>query len=134
MNFENWCKNAFLNWFSSIKKLKKIPTIFDIENWLWKSNFGTFWHLLITPILIIQQFSLGMLIFRQKSFQFCTPLKKTWQPILPYCTVSTGTSVINYQCCILKVVILRIISKNFNMKKKNFWHLDIKTYGKFFYT
>ena len=19
--------------------------IFDVENWLWKSNFGTFWHL-----------------------------------------------------------------------------------------
>ena len=31
---------------------------FDIENWLWKSNFGTFWHLPITPILKIQQFSL----------------------------------------------------------------------------
>ena len=25
--------------------------IFNIENWLWKSNFGTFWHLPIMPIL-----------------------------------------------------------------------------------
>ena len=24
--------------------------IFDVENWLWKSDFGTFWHLTITPI------------------------------------------------------------------------------------
>ena len=36
------------------KKLRKIPMIFDIENWLWKSNFGTFWHLPIVPILKIQ--------------------------------------------------------------------------------
>ena len=27
---------------------------------------------------------LGMLIFRKKSFQFCTPRLKTWQPVLPY--------------------------------------------------
>jgi hypothetical protein len=62
---------VFLNWFSSIKKMRKIPMIFDIENWLWKSNFSTFWYLLITPILKIQSFPFGMLIFRQKSFQFC---------------------------------------------------------------
>ena len=30
--------------------------IFDVENWPWKSNFGTFWHLPINPILKIQQF------------------------------------------------------------------------------
>jgi hypothetical protein len=42
--------------------------IFDIENWLWKSKFGTFWHLLITPILNIPYFPLGMLIIMQKYF------------------------------------------------------------------
>ena len=41
---KNWCyqkvpitKNVLLNWYSSIKnknKLRKIPMIFDIENWL----------------------------------------------------------------------------------------------------
>ena len=30
--------------FFNEKKIRKIPMIFDIENWLWKSNFGTFWH------------------------------------------------------------------------------------------
>ena len=25
--------------------MRNIRIIFDIENWLWKSNFGTFWHL-----------------------------------------------------------------------------------------
>ena len=36
--------NVLLNWYFSMKKMIKIPMIFDIENWLWKSNFGTFWH------------------------------------------------------------------------------------------
>ena len=30
--------------------------IFDVENWLWKSDFGTFWHFSITPIHKIQWF------------------------------------------------------------------------------
>ena len=25
----------------------KIPSIFDIENWLWKYNFSTFWQIII---------------------------------------------------------------------------------------
>ena len=55
--------------------------IFDKENWLWKSNLGTFWNL---PNLKISNLYLGMLIFRQKYFQFCTPHLKTQQPVLPY--------------------------------------------------
>ena len=50
--FKNWfyqkmsiTTNVLLNWYSSMKKkFRKIPMIFDIENWLWKSNFGTFWQ------------------------------------------------------------------------------------------
>ena len=48
-------KNMLLNWHSSTKKKeRKIWMIFDIENWLWKSNFGTFWQLAINPKLKIQ--------------------------------------------------------------------------------
>ena len=36
------------------KKKRKIQIIFDTENWLWKSNFGYFRHLSITPIIKIQ--------------------------------------------------------------------------------
>ena len=50
--------------------------IFDIENWLWKSNFGIFWHLPATTICKTQKFPLGLLILRQKSFQICTPAWK----------------------------------------------------------
>ena len=35
-------KNVLLSWYSSMKKMRKILIIFDIEKWLWKSNFGTF--------------------------------------------------------------------------------------------
>ena len=67
-----------------LKKLRKIHRIFDIKNWLWESNFGTFLQLAINPKLKIQYFPLGMLILRQKSLQFCIPHLKAPQPVLPY--------------------------------------------------
>ena len=45
----------------------------------------------ITTILKIQSFSMGMLIFRQKSFQFFTPRLKTWQPVIPYSALWSKT-------------------------------------------
>ena len=62
-------KYVLLNWYSSMKtKLRKIRMIFDIENWLWKPNFGTFYQFAINPKLKIQSFPLGVLIRMQKSF------------------------------------------------------------------
>ena len=40
-------KNGLLNWFSNDFFFEKIRLIFDIENWLWKYNFGTFWRTVI---------------------------------------------------------------------------------------
>ena len=45
----------------------KFQLIFDIENWLWKYNFGTFWETGAPRILKIQRFPLSLLIFVQKS-------------------------------------------------------------------
>ena len=53
--------------FFNGKKFKKILMIFDIENWLWQSNFGTIWHLPTTPILNIQNF-LRVCLFLGKNF------------------------------------------------------------------
>ena len=47
-----WCytklvktKNVPLNWYFSTKNFfRKIGVIFDVENSLWKSDFGTFWR------------------------------------------------------------------------------------------
>ena len=46
-------KNLLLNWYSSMKKkFRKIRMIFDIENWLWKSDLGTFWRPLWTSVKV----------------------------------------------------------------------------------
>ena len=55
----------FVNWYYIIKKIVKnkkivfvnektikIAMIFDMENWLWKSNLGTFWHLATTLLIL----------------------------------------------------------------------------------
>ena len=41
------------------------------------TDFGTFWHIPITPILKIQWVSLNMFICRPKSFQFFIPFKNS---------------------------------------------------------
>ena len=84
--FKNWFyqkmsipKNVLLNWYSSMKKkMGKIRMISDMTNWLWKSNFGTFWQLAINPKLKIQQFPLSMLIFWAKIILILyTPFENT---------------------------------------------------------
>ena len=60
--------------------------IFDIENWLWKSNFGTFWKLAINPKLKIQQFSLGMNWFLGKNLSNFIP--PAWKLDNPYCHIA----------------------------------------------
>ena len=46
-------KNVVLNWYSSVKKkFRKIRMIFDIENWLWKSDLGTFWWPMWTSVKV----------------------------------------------------------------------------------
>ena len=39
---------------------------FDIENWLWKYNFGTFWRTIIHCRIVLKQFPLSMVIHGQK--------------------------------------------------------------------
>ena len=45
------CAPKFI--FFNEKKFRKIQMIFDIENWLWMWNFGTFWQLAINQNSII---------------------------------------------------------------------------------
>ena len=52
-------KNVLINWHSAMKKkLRKIRMIFDKENWLWKSDIGTFWQFPAKPIYKIGYFHL----------------------------------------------------------------------------
>ena len=76
-------KNVLLNWYSSMKKkLRKIWMIFDIENWLWKSNFGTFWHLSITSILKFNHFLWVCWFLGKNLSNFVSPVGKLHNP---YC-------------------------------------------------
>ena len=58
----------FLNKFF----FEKIQLIFDIENWLWKYNFGTYWGPGTMSIYKIQQFHLNTTDFLAKSLLFRT--------------------------------------------------------------
>ena len=51
---------------------EKIWLIFDIENWLWKYNFGTFWGPGTMSIYKIQQFHLNTVDFWAKTLLFRT--------------------------------------------------------------
>ena len=51
---------------------EKIRSIFDIENWLWKYNFGTFWGPGTMSVYKIQQFHLNTVDFWAKALLFRT--------------------------------------------------------------
>ena len=51
---------------------KKIRLIFDIENWLWKYNLGTFWGPGTMSIYKIKQFPLNTVDFWAKTLLFMT--------------------------------------------------------------
>ena len=73
--FWNWSyqkiiltKNVLLNSYSSLKKkCRKIRMIFDIENSLWKSNFGTFWGLALQICKKKIKFVLRLLVHHRTS-------------------------------------------------------------------
>ena len=52
--------NGLLNWYS---EWCFIPLFFDIEKWLWKYSFGTFWGPRAMSIYKIQQFHLNAVDF-----------------------------------------------------------------------
>ena len=80
-------KNVPLNWYSSMKKkLRKIRIIFDLENWLWKSEIGNFRSLDLERVLIYQNFFYEkVLFFTQLSYHLmCKLLKKSYMLSILY--------------------------------------------------
>ena len=80
-NFDN--KNVLLNYYYWLmkKELRKLWLICDIENWLWKSNFVTFWNLPIKPILKINNY-LWICWFSSKNLSNFVP--PVWRLNNPY--------------------------------------------------
>ena len=63
--------------FFNEKKLRKIQIIFDIENWLWKSEIVNFRSLDLERVLIYQKFFYEkVLIFTQLSYHLMRKLLK----------------------------------------------------------
>ena len=97
----NWYKNVLLNSYYPMKKIRKIWMIFDVKNWLWKSNFCTLWHLPIPPIHKIQWFYLTTVNFQPKTFLlFVSPSLKlhnchtmTTLPPLPHQKINKPKSI-----------------------------------------
>ena len=81
-------KNVVLNWYSSMKFFfRKIRTFFDIENWLWKSDLGTFWRSMWTSVKVKSKkyFSFNDFFARMKLLltHVCKtpPLRSQYNPI-----------------------------------------------------
>ena len=55
--------------------------VFDMKNWLWKLDFGTFWELGTTSIHKIKSFPLSMLIFWPKNLS--TLVSLPWKLVNP---------------------------------------------------
>ena len=49
---DNYKKPSSKLIFFNEKKIRKIRMIFDIENWLWKSDLGTFWRPMWTSVKV----------------------------------------------------------------------------------
>ena len=64
-------KNMPLNYYSSMKKqLTKISIIFNLGNWLWKSEIGIFWSLDLERMLIKQKKIWKIAIFHSIKLPF----------------------------------------------------------------
>jgi len=87
---------------------KKIRMILDSENYLWKSDFGTFWRTVMEWILKVQWFSLSMLIFSQIS-----------------CFLGPRKLVSQKSKCSLQI---NITSAKYKLRTGHFFDLNFHTY------
>ena len=78
-------KTMPLNWYSSMKKNCKIWIIFDMENWLWKSEIGIFRSFDLERMLIWRK-----ILFMKKcysSLNKATIWCASWSKILKCCLI-----------------------------------------------
>ena len=61
--------------------MRKILVIFVIQNWLWKSNMGTFWHL---PIHQFSKFNNFLWVYWLLGKNLSNLIPPVWKPNNPY--------------------------------------------------
>ena len=63
-------------------KIRKLRMISEVENWLWKSNFGTFWHLSFNQFSKFNNFLWLCWFLGKNPSTFVHP---AWKLDNPYC-------------------------------------------------
>ena len=118
-------KNMPLNWYSSMKKkIRKIRTIFDIENWLWKSEIGIFRTFNLEQTLIYPIFFFWKsAIFHPIKLPFDAEAAEKFLKVIYYWRtkpyiykVFSGHKLIKMHLCVLWAV---DSSKHFNIDLKS---------------
>ena len=77
------------------KKIRNIRIIFDIENWLWKSEIGIFWSLDLERMLIWQFFLWKSAIFHSIKLPFDAEVDEKFLNVIYYLH-TIDKSVIKY--------------------------------------
>ena len=127
-------KNVLLTPYSSMKKNpRKIRMIFDIENWLWRSDFGTIDKL---SFIVLKKYN----IFWQKILLLTWPpsMSKNFPPTSPSETLELAaspklTSSVKYRkekfmllFCFLNCS-KPLCEKNVFLIEKNFWKFETES-------
>ena len=93
--YKKWFpKLIFLN---VIFFFEKIPLILDIENWLWKYNFATFWGSVAMSIYKIQQFHLNTVDIWVKTLVFKDPSSNKLHDVTD---ITEGADIIGMSICL----------------------------------
>ena len=80
---------------------EKIRLIFDLENWLWKYNFGTFWGLGAMSIYKIQQFHLSTVDFWAKTLLFRTNQARNSMTYITDINIHSSMHIFQRHCTIM---------------------------------
>ena len=87
--------------FFNEKKIRKIRMIFDIENWLWKSDLGTFWRPMWTSVKVKSKNHFSFTDFTGKIKPLLihsktTPLRSPYQSYIKNISVHSLHSTYKY--------------------------------------
>ena len=108
--------------FFNEKKKRKIQMNFYIENWLWKSNFGTFWKLTIKPKLKFNNFLWLYWFLSKNIYNLASPI---WKLHNPYCHIDkiTGSRLTSVWCikCRSKYSSNTVLSLLRNLMHQTLW-------------
>ena len=86
------------------QKLRKIRIIFDIENWLWKSNFGTIWHLPLTQFSKFNHFVWVCWFLGKNLSNFVPPVWKLHNPYCHNIDLYTTNKKFNVSGCVRRLM------------------------------